>query len=459
MTDTQLPTDVDVAILGGGIQGMTALYECARRGLRAILLEEADFGSGASSQSMRILHGGLRYLQSGSFRRSASTAAERSRLLTIADSYTAPLVCRLDARDRSQLFRLSFRTGLAIHGLIARAATRFAGGTSLPRSQPPRWVDGFVPDTEAMLLAWMHTAQELGGTEAHNYASAEELRDGGGRIAALHVAGVEIAVKRLLRCTGARGVSRRVLSANLVVDRLHLHAEDEAIALRHPADGRYVFCVPWGDRSIVGTWNRAGGDGATDKSEWLEEMLAWLRPVHAELAGLEAGRVRAIQAGWLPADSRGEPAERGTLEAHGDGSYTVCTDKWTTARALSSRAVRCVARELGKSRAASIGDRALPPLVDREALIRESALASEGRVETRVRFALERERARSLEDLVLRRLGMGTQGRPGAEELEACVAAAAQLLHWDAARSERERQALASSSAFPPLAIAPAIDA
>jgi glycerol-3-phosphate dehydrogenase len=55
---------VDILIIGGGIYGAATAYQAVRRGLSVLLVERADFGSGSSSNSLKILHGGLRYLQS-----------------------------------------------------------------------------------------------------------------------------------------------------------------------------------------------------------------------------------------------------------------------------------------------------------------------------------------------------------------------------------------------------------
>jgi len=52
----------DLAVIGGGIHGVCLALQAAERGLRVLLLECADFGSGASGNSLRVVHGGLRYL-------------------------------------------------------------------------------------------------------------------------------------------------------------------------------------------------------------------------------------------------------------------------------------------------------------------------------------------------------------------------------------------------------------
>src|SRR5262247_398391 len=53
----------DVLVVGGGIHGLTIAYDAAQRGLAVALIEREDFGSGASFNHLRTIHGGLRYLQ------------------------------------------------------------------------------------------------------------------------------------------------------------------------------------------------------------------------------------------------------------------------------------------------------------------------------------------------------------------------------------------------------------
>jgi glycerol-3-phosphate dehydrogenase len=53
----------DVLVVGGGVYGLTIAYDAAQRGLSVALAERADFGSGASFNHLRTIHGGLRFLQ------------------------------------------------------------------------------------------------------------------------------------------------------------------------------------------------------------------------------------------------------------------------------------------------------------------------------------------------------------------------------------------------------------
>ena len=58
----------DLLIIGGGITGAGVARDAAMRGLKTVLVEQADFASGTSSRSSRLLHGGLRYLSQGQLR-------------------------------------------------------------------------------------------------------------------------------------------------------------------------------------------------------------------------------------------------------------------------------------------------------------------------------------------------------------------------------------------------------
>ena len=69
--------EFDLIVVGGGIYGASVLDEAARRGLSACLFDAGDFGCGTSSNSLRILHGGLRYLQTADLRRFFQSVAAR----------------------------------------------------------------------------------------------------------------------------------------------------------------------------------------------------------------------------------------------------------------------------------------------------------------------------------------------------------------------------------------------
>ncbi len=74
----------DVVVIGGGVTGAGVALDAASRGLRTALVEGADFGSGTSSRSSKMVHGGFRYLQQGDIGLVFEALRERQRLLASA---------------------------------------------------------------------------------------------------------------------------------------------------------------------------------------------------------------------------------------------------------------------------------------------------------------------------------------------------------------------------------------
>ena len=83
--------EFDVLVVGGGITGAGVALDAASRGLRTALVEQADFASGTSSKSSKMVHGGIRYLQQREFRLVYENLAERQRLLQNAPHLVSPL--------------------------------------------------------------------------------------------------------------------------------------------------------------------------------------------------------------------------------------------------------------------------------------------------------------------------------------------------------------------------------
>jgi glycerol-3-phosphate dehydrogenase len=82
--------DFDLAIVGGGINGAGIARDAAGRGLRVLLVEQADLASGTSSASTKLIHGGLRYLEHGWFRLVREALAEREVMLRMAPHLIRP---------------------------------------------------------------------------------------------------------------------------------------------------------------------------------------------------------------------------------------------------------------------------------------------------------------------------------------------------------------------------------
>src|SRR5438128_12060384 len=82
--------DFDLAIIGGGINGVGIARDAAGRGIRVLLIEQNDLASGTSSASTKLIHGGLRYLEHWAFRLVHEALAEREVLLRLAPHIIRP---------------------------------------------------------------------------------------------------------------------------------------------------------------------------------------------------------------------------------------------------------------------------------------------------------------------------------------------------------------------------------
>src|SRR5436305_1199930 len=109
----------DLLVVGGGIYGLTIACDAAQRGLSVALIDRNDFGSGASFNHLRTIHGGLRYLQTLDFRRARESIRERRTLARIASRYVQPLPFVLPLTRSIAKGRLALAAGFLLDRLVA----------------------------------------------------------------------------------------------------------------------------------------------------------------------------------------------------------------------------------------------------------------------------------------------------------------------------------------------------
>src|SRR6476659_11134371 len=109
----------DLLVVGGGIYGLTIAYDCAQRGLSVALIERHDFGSGASFNHLRTIHGGLRYLQTLDFSRARESVRERRTIARIAPHAVRPLPFALPIYRSLTRGKLAMRAGFLLDRLVA----------------------------------------------------------------------------------------------------------------------------------------------------------------------------------------------------------------------------------------------------------------------------------------------------------------------------------------------------
>jgi len=192
----QLDGRFDAVIVGGGIIGAGIARDAALRGLRVAVLDRADFGGATTAASTRLIHGGLRYLQTLDLRLVRLDLRERETLLRIAPHLVKPLPFFLPFYDATILNRLTLRAGMALYEALSydkslpphRILNAREAAELEPALRPEglsggaMYYDAQVSSPERLTLENILEARELGAV-ALNYAdvSGAFRQDGGDR--------------------------------------------------------------------------------------------------------------------------------------------------------------------------------------------------------------------------------------------------------------------------------------
>ena len=229
----------DILVVGGGIYGAALLRDAAAQGLSAALVEQADYVSGTSANSLKIIHGGLRYLQQADLPRVFESIRERSLLLRTAPHLVAPFPCLMPTTRALMKSRLVMWAGLLLNDILSWnrnaglvPSRRIPRGRTLSRRAlldilPPlrdtpatgaaTWTDAFAYDSERLPLAMIRAATARGALAA-NYVRADGfLLDD----AQKRVLGIRATVGRIdwtVRLPEAHGVRRLRLGDGTLVD-------------------------------------------------------------------------------------------------------------------------------------------------------------------------------------------------------------------------------------------------
>ena len=108
----------DLLIIGAGINGACAAWDATLRGLSVAIIDKGDFGAATSANSLKFIHGGLRYLQKADFRRTRMSIYERSVLLRIAPNFVHPIPCLIPTYGHYKQGREVMRLALKINDLF-----------------------------------------------------------------------------------------------------------------------------------------------------------------------------------------------------------------------------------------------------------------------------------------------------------------------------------------------------
>jgi glycerol-3-phosphate dehydrogenase len=323
----------DVAVVGGGVHGAGVAQAAAAAGHSVLLLEKRELASGTSSKSSKLIHGGLRYLESGQLRLVHESLRERRILLGIAPDLVRLVPFHLPVYRETRRRPWQLRLGLAMYAALAgfSRGTRF---DTLPRSawsqldgletsglqSVLRYFDAQTDDA-ALTQAVVKSARSLGAELAMPAEFfAAELRNEG--VVVRYVSrGTqhELLARVLVNAAGAWAseVADRISPAIGVpgvelVQGTHIIVRGQLrqgiYYVESPRDGRAVFVMPWKGNTLVGTTEtRFRGDPDHVEPHAVEKhyLLSVLKRYFPQHAGLHARDLVGAFAGLrvLPAGS------------------------------------------------------------------------------------------------------------------------------------------------------------
>ncbi len=196
-------TDFDLIVVGGGVYGLTLTLEAARRGYRPLLLEQHDYNSATSWNSLRIVHGGLRYLQSLDLRRFFESVHERRWFLRHFPDLVGVLPCLMPLYNRGMKRRaamfaalklndtLSFRRNVRVPEQVHLPNAKLVDAERVKRLFPgvdqaglkggANWFDGVMVHHQRLMIETLRWASDAGAT-ALNYCRAQAITTHGGAV-------------------------------------------------------------------------------------------------------------------------------------------------------------------------------------------------------------------------------------------------------------------------------------
>ena len=412
LQEIQRQPEVDVLIIGGGVNGIGTFRDLALQGVRVLLAEKDDFCSGASAASSHMLHGGIRYLENGEFRLVKEALHERNLMLKNAPHYSKPLPTTIPMFRR---FSGLLNAPLKFLGIMNRPAERgalviklglmmydaftgsqqtmpfhtFRGKKSTldkyPQMNPEvqysaTYYDAWMPMPERICIEMIMDAEKANpNAMAVNYMKAV---DGTTETVILvdEQTGQSYAVKPKVvinaggpwidfineKIKGETKFIGGTKGSHLILENPELRkAIGETEIFFENSDGRIVLILPYQDRVMLGTTdiridNPEEAVCTDDEIEYILSMVPKVFPnIHLDPSQIvfQFSGVRPLPAS---ADTRTGTISRDhsikTLLPSKENSYPIHSlvgGKWTSFRAFSEQTTDVTLKDLGKTRQCS----------------------------------------------------------------------------------------------------------
>lgn len=443
----------DLAIIGGGIHGAQLALAASQCGLKVLLLEAADFGSGASGNSLRILHGGLRYLQTADLPRFMESVAERRWHAMAFPELVEPLSCLMPLYAQGLKRRSVMRVALKVNDFLSRHRNdaleerlRLPDSGTLDVAETARlfplvrqaglegsalWYDYFMRSSERILIETLRRACAL-GADVLNYTRVVAVHANAGRVVGLvaedQLSGerFEFLAERVCNCTGssARTLTDTIdrefpelfmpsLAFNVLFECEPLASSALGVAAPEAGAPVYFLC-PAPSGIWAGTEHVARPEGCADSVVRESEVAEFMQRINRAIPSLNLtlNNARHVCSGQLPVKKAQsvELTGREVIIDHGHrgglkGLYSATGIKFTTARKVAGKTLECIlGRNASPSAPAQVAARA--PLSSLSRQLTDGALVEQMPQEAAmalVRAAATDEAVTSADDFCLRR--------------------------------------------------------
>ena len=381
--------EFDLLVCGGGIYGAWTAYDAALRGLRVAIVEQGDWASATSSASSKLVHGGLRYLETYDFKLVRKALAERQMLLDVAPHRVWPLRFGAPVYRDSRVGKLRMQAGLTLYDALAdwpakelahRVFNREDFSGHFPFLKATALKGGFTygdaqTDDARLVLELIDGAQKI-GVVCVNHCRLTTMIEVSGLAAGATVQDqlggeqMQIKARQIVHTTGqwisstAQGKSwcRMSKGVHLVMPCI----TDEALLLTAPQDGRVFFIIPWYGMTLLGTTdedyrgevNHVGVEPA-DISYLLTAANHYLNRAwsEADIVGRYAG-VRVMRRG--DAEHPSQLSRDWQLRTADNGVHYSVGGKLTSARVDAANIVDTVCARLGVPTPCATGNRLFP---------------------------------------------------------------------------------------------------
>lgn len=372
--------EFDLLVCGGGIYGAWTAYDAARRGLRVAIVEQGDWASATSSESSKLIHGGLRYLESYDFKLVKKALAEREMLLHVAPHRAWTLNFGVPVYADSRVPSWQLKIGLTLYDFFAgklfskdahRHFNKNAFAQHFPNLNTGNLKGGFIytdaqTDDARLVLELIDGAMQHGAV-CVNYCRLTELIEQDGKVSGAivrnqvdsnapsplavtndladvvdqpsqmasssiregwgegdfeHATLLQIAAKQIVNTTGQwTTTSEQGRSWCRLTKGVHLVLPaigvEEALLLTAKSDGRVFFIIPWYGMTLLGTTDTAySGD--------LNHVTVEPEDIHYLLT--EANHY--LKTAWTESDVVGSYAGVRTMKRSDESSPSAMSRDW-----------------------------------------------------------------------------------------------------------------------------------